>query len=100
MMKLAWGLIDRRDALWVQVMRAKHGCGEDAIPIVQLHASSSNAWRGISSVWEVFYRNLIWRIGNRENIRFWEDHWILGINKLTKFALVDLDEEDLKVNVN
>ena len=27
MIKLGWSLINRKDALWVQLMREKYGCG-------------------------------------------------------------------------
>ena len=33
--KLGWGLIHKRDELWVQVLRSKYKCGTDLIPQVQ-----------------------------------------------------------------
>ena len=32
LMKLAWGSVNKPEALWVQVMRAKHKCIEGEIP--------------------------------------------------------------------
>ena len=50
--------------------------------------------------WELFKRNLVWRIGDGENTKFWIDHWLLGIAKLEDFALVDLTDEDLDMSVS
>lgn len=34
-MKLGWGLIHNRGALWVEVIRSKYKYGEDLIPVVE-----------------------------------------------------------------
>ncbi|RYR74917.1 hypothetical protein Ahy_A02g009627 [Arachis hypogaea] len=50
LMKLAWGLIYKRDSLWVQVMRAKYARGDIIIPKVHKKTSSSNTWIGITKL--------------------------------------------------
>ncbi|KAL4391418.1 hypothetical protein AHAS_Ahas03G0243100 [Arachis hypogaea] len=100
LMKLAWGLIHKRDALWVQVMRAKYGGGDNTILKVHKKASNSNAWIGITKVWEEFQKNLIWRIGDGKSISFWDDHWIPGVQKLRDVATCSLDEAKLREKVS
>lgn len=34
MMKLGWGLLNNRDALWARVLRSKYKCGVDLLPTV------------------------------------------------------------------
>ncbi|XP_072074344.1 uncharacterized protein [Arachis hypogaea] len=99
LMKLAWGLTHKRQSLWVQIMRAKYGRGEDIIPKVRMKANNSNAWNGIVKVWENFSRNIIWRIGNGHRVLFWKDLWVPGIGKLEDLAISHLDEERLNENV-
>ena len=50
MMKLAWGLVNQADSLWVKVMRHKNGCEKGIIPNVRNKLKSSNAWKGVIQV--------------------------------------------------
>ena len=34
MMKLGWTLINRRDALWVKLLREEYRCGDDIIRVI------------------------------------------------------------------
>ena len=34
MMKLGWKLMNRRDDLWVKVIRSKYKCGNDLVPVI------------------------------------------------------------------
>lgn len=33
-MKIGWGLITNKDALWAKVVRGKYRCGDDLIPTI------------------------------------------------------------------
>ena len=49
MMKLGWGLINRRDALWVKLLREKYGCGSKLLPKINTAMVGSQVWKGIKS---------------------------------------------------
>ena len=100
MMKLAWGLVVNPERLWVKVIRNKYGLGEDMIPNIRARVRISNADRGIITVWPVFKRNLIWRIGKGNQIKFWRDHWIPAVDRLADFATTDFDESHLNQKIN
>ncbi|KAL4286690.1 hypothetical protein AHAS_Ahas19G0111400 [Arachis hypogaea] len=91
-MKLVWGLIHNKDTLWVKVMKTKYGYKNGKIPKVHQKTNSSNAWKGITSIWDKFCNQLVWRIGDGNDISVWEDHWIPGIPKLREDANINLDE--------
>ncbi|MED6192949.1 hypothetical protein PIB30_014734 [Stylosanthes scabra] len=63
MMKLGWGLIEKKDTSWAKVIRAKYKCGNDTILNVQRRRNSSNLWKGISNSWKNVQENIIWRVG-------------------------------------
>lgn len=44
MMKLSQGFIEKKDALWAKVLRAKYRCGDDIIPTIARKRSDSNLW--------------------------------------------------------
>ena len=94
LMKLAWGLINRRETLWVKVMRAKYSCTNETIPCVNRKLHYSNAWKGITTVWSQVKNNLIWRVRDGRHVKFWEDHWIPGIHCLHDFASTNLLQVD------
>lgn len=51
LMKLGWGLISQKDALWAQVLRYKYGCGNLMIPVMKSGSRISHLWRGILQQW-------------------------------------------------
>lgn len=76
MMKLGWQLIANPDKLWVQIMRAKYGCGLHTVPEVRVRSNSSITWRAIAHVWEDVKGGITWGIRNGQNTRFWKDAWV------------------------
>ena len=81
-------------------MRSKSKCGDDIVPKMRHVSKASNAWKGIMNVWSKVYQNLVWRLGNGHKVKFWKDHWILGIHSLEDLARTDLDEIILAQTVN
>lgn len=51
LMKLGWGLISQKDALWAQVLCYKYGCGNLMIPVMKSGSQISHLWRGILQQW-------------------------------------------------
>ena len=51
MIKLGWGLINRRDSLWVNLMREKYKCGSKLIPVIDKSRVGSHVWQGIKNNW-------------------------------------------------
>lgn len=51
-MKAGWGLITQPDAFWVQIVKAKYGCGDERLPHVSKKGQSSAFWKGINYVWK------------------------------------------------
>lgn len=50
LVKVGWGLINKRDSLWTRTLRSKYGCGEDIIPIVRRRKLNSNLWSDICKI--------------------------------------------------
>lgn len=70
MMKLGWGIMTNRDALWVQVLRFKCNCGNLPIPVMRC---ASHTWRGIVQCWPIVEQGFSWLINNGQSVRFWRD---------------------------
>lgn len=75
LMKVGWGLINRKDSLWVHTLRRKYGCREDVIPRVTCWNQNSNLWRGVCKIWEKVLEGVTWKIGNGSKANFWKDCW-------------------------
>lgn len=93
-MKNAWGLINRRDSLWVKILRSKYGCGDDVISLVKNRCNTSNLWRGICNLWDKFYEGLTGRTNHGTSTCFWKDHWVNGIESLESYACVSFSEKE------
>lgn len=66
MMKVAWESSTRMDSLWVRVVKAKYGFGNDLKPMINKDRHGSNLWRGIKAVWDNFDENCDWTIVNQK----------------------------------
>lgn len=51
MVKLGWGLVNKKNALWARVLRAKYDCGNDVIPNMVKKNENSRMWKGIVKNW-------------------------------------------------
>lgn len=65
MMKLGWKLINRRDDLWVNVIRTKYKCGNDLKPRIDEGRTGSNTWLGIRNNWKKVKENIVVDVPNQ-----------------------------------
>ncbi|QHO47257.1 Putative ribonuclease H protein [Arachis hypogaea] len=96
-MKNGWGLVERKDALWARVIRAKYNYGSDLLPRVERKNKSSNLWKGICLAWKGVEKNHIWRIGDGSSIKFWKHNWVPNLGILTQYCDQVLTETNLSV---
>lgn len=73
MMKLGWGLVTHKDALWAQVLRFKYGCGNLTIPTMKCATHVSHLWRGICNQWPLVDLGILWVIKSGKGVQFWHD---------------------------
>lgn len=73
LMKVGWGLINKKYSLWACTIRHKYGCGDDVIPSVKRKNQNSNLWLGICKTWKNVLEGSCWRIGNGQKAKFWKD---------------------------
>lgn len=93
-MKFGWGLIDKPDALWVQVLRNKYKCGLQALPKVQKSANCSQVWQSVCKVWEKVHRGCKWNIRDGSLARFWKDSWLPSGTILSDHVLTEPPTEE------
>ncbi|KAF7826851.1 ribonuclease H [Senna tora] len=61
--KVAWQLINNKDTLWVKILKNKYRCNTKPGAMVKAKDSDSRLWREISKVWQDFYQNVAWEVG-------------------------------------
>lgn len=99
LMKVGWGLIRKKDSLWVCVLRNKYGYVEDVIPRVSRRNQNLNMWSGICKVWKRVEDGTSWRLGSGSRINFWNDCWCRTDLRLIDVATVPLDDFEKSKNV-
>jgi hypothetical protein len=72
----AWRLLQDPDSLCGRVLRAKYFPNGDILSAVPV-SGMSYIWRSILKGIEVIREGMIWRVGSGENIRIWDDPWVL-----------------------
>lgn len=68
-------MISKRDSLWARTLRNKYGCGIDVIPKIGQRNCNSNLWLGFCRVWDKVLKSTSWKIGNGNEVSFWNDCW-------------------------
>ena len=69
-MKLAWGLMECLNALWVKVLGSKYNCGQLMMPQIYCNKKDSNPWKDICNIWNNMKEGIRWIVCNGLEIRF------------------------------
>ncbi|MBA0726761.1 hypothetical protein Golax_002568, partial [Gossypium laxum] len=59
----------------------------DRLPECILRSRNSFLWKSISKVWPLLFDNLIWAVGNGNNVRCWENAWVPNLRPLKRLVL-------------
>lgn len=70
LMKGLLNFCSNHESLWGSIMRSKYKCGWRGMPKMDTKRKGSNYWNGLGSTWEDFRKQLVWDLGNDENLRF------------------------------
>jgi hypothetical protein len=73
--KRAWRLINAPGSLCAQVLQAKYYPQGDILKAGP-KSGCSFTWQSILAGLHTFKRGYIWRVGNGDSIKIWEDSWI------------------------
>jgi hypothetical protein len=71
----AWRLLTNTDTLCGRVLKAKYFPHSDILQCTP-RTGISYSWRSILKGAELIKEGIIWRIGNGEKVRIWEDPWL------------------------
>ncbi|XP_028786509.1 uncharacterized protein LOC114742412 [Neltuma alba] len=91
MAKLGWNLINRRDALWVKVIRTKYRCGSDLIPTIDHERPGSNIWKGIKDAWKYVQEGVQTTQGNIEARWRYDRNGVFSIK--SAYSLITQDQQ-------
>lgn len=78
MMKVAWGLVTKSDALWVQVLKSKYKFSKEEIPWSLKQRYGSPLWKGVCLVWPLVKKNCQWSLRSGKSVSLWNDRWVGG----------------------
>ena len=73
--KQAWRLLDTPESLCARLLKAKYYPSGQLLDMV-FSGNGSSVGKGILHGVYLLKRGVIWRVGNRDNIRNWRDPWI------------------------
>ena len=98
MLKLAWRLLKEPQSLWVQVFKAKYFPNTNLFH-TKAHLHSSWVWKNIHRSIPLMQQNLIWEVGNGQDILVWNDFWV-GYFKLKDYLLSNIPHGLLNIKVS
>ena len=71
----AWRIVMNPDSLCARLLMAKY-CPDGDLMKVREGPGISYSWRSIVRGIQALKEGIIWRVGNGESIKIWEDPWI------------------------
>jgi len=97
--KLAWKILTNQDSMWVRIMREKYLAHQE---FFCAHAKQGDpvVWRNIFKCKELIRKGIIWTVGDRKDILFWQDNWIENRSLLDLLEIEDHDTVDLDLKVS
>lgn len=100
-MKLGWGVMTRKNDIWVKIIRGKYRCGEDMIPNIQRRKNDFNTWQEIYMYCleicegRMFLANRRWEWC----FFFWKDKWINMEKPWLEYVIREDSEEEENLRV-
>ncbi|XP_061359451.1 uncharacterized protein LOC133303550 [Gastrolobium bilobum] len=74
--KLAWKVLTKKDDLWVKILVAKYGRGQDLRRGIKAKSYDSKLWRDLAKCWSNFLAGLRWEITDGSEVKIWTDNWL------------------------
>lgn len=99
MLKVVWNFCSNPDSFWGSLTMSKYSCGRYMIRKIDPNKQGSNFRKGLGHVWKDFCNNLVWKLGNREDIKFWLDRWIPN-TELLFYSLFNINETYMLLRVS
>lgn len=62
-------------------------------------SGDSNLWNVVCANSENLLSNCFWSVKNGEDIRFWLDNWIPGMNSLVHYSMATIEESELQLSL-
>jgi len=75
LMKILWNLITNPNDLWCKVLYSKYGRNNDLRVSIKSQPYDSSLWKSLTSIWDQFQQQVVWQLGDGNNINFWLDKW-------------------------
>ncbi|XP_008231741.1 PREDICTED: uncharacterized protein LOC103330914 [Prunus mume] len=98
--KSGWRLLHNDKGLWAKVLKAKYLKNCDMLSVNEhKFRNCSSSRRGVLFGAKLLPSDVKWRVGSGDSILFWTDVW-LSCGALINYALIDLSEEMLQLNVS
>jgi hypothetical protein len=92
--KTSWRIIQNDTGLWCKVLKDKYLKQRSLLDNnYKCPARTSSTWRSFVHGAKLIRKGILWRIGNGNNINFWNDRWVGDsalINQIDNTARLDL----------
>lgn len=59
----------------------------------------SNFWNNVLNTWEEFRSNLVWNVGNGEDVHFWKDNWLPNCDLLEACRSTSISNDDANLPI-
>lgn len=75
---MAWNLAIKEDRDWIKICKAKYLDSKNNFLRVVNPPYGSPLQNGIIKLRYWIYKNVKWKVGNGNDMYFWQDHWTKG----------------------
>lgn len=97
--KLSWKVLTEEDNWWVRLVKSKYLRNEDFLDN-KIRQNYFFAWKSIMKSRDVILRGMSWRVGNDQDILFWNHNWVFPYPLFHLVPNIDYENHnwDLKVS--
>ncbi|CAL1361155.1 unnamed protein product [Linum trigynum] len=91
--KGGWRILQEKDNLWVQMVRAKYGGNREHLDLLRPVQGSSFTWASFTKAADLLKKGCAWNIHRENQTKFWMGIWLLQV-PLHELATDTIPEDD------
>ncbi|KAI9071346.1 hypothetical protein K1719_046691 [Acacia pycnantha] len=89
--KIVWNLLAKPKGLCSQILKAKYGRGANWLAECIVRQHDSCLWKNVARLWPEVIKGIGWKVRDGRSVKFWEDRWLNGVDKLGNYFVGELE---------
>ncbi|KAI9088950.1 hypothetical protein K1719_029229 [Acacia pycnantha] len=88
--KIVWNSVAKPKGLCSKILKAKYGRDANWFVECTVKQHDSRLWKNVARLWPEVIKGIGWEVRDGRSVKFWEDRWLNGVDKLGNYFVGEL----------